>query len=451
MSQMDKVFRTLEFKKIIAKLCLHTQTSLGKQLAEDLMPTGDFEEVKLRLKLTDEAVKAIRLKGSPPFGGIRDVKESMHRARIAGLLQANELLEISSTLFGGRRLKQVLLKVNEEHAIPGIAAICKQITEHRTEEEAIKACINDDGDVVDHASSELARIRQEIRTGEARIREKLDAIIRSSATQKMLQEQLITMRGDRYVIPVKQEYRSSFGGMIHDQSASGATLFIEPQAIVNLNNRLRELRLKENKEIERILRNLTEQVAVIADEVIVMLDWLAQLDFIFAKANLAHEMRATLPRMNDRGYLKLLRARHPLIDTEAVVPTNVELGNSYTAIMITGPNTGGKTVTLKTIGLLSMMAMSGLFIPAEDGSQLCVFDAIYADIGDEQSIEQNLSTFSSHMTNIIAILRNMTPKSLVLLDELGAGTDPAEGSALAIGIARSNAFIGLSHRCNDTL
>lgn len=206
MSQMDKVFRTLEFKKIIAKLCLHTQTSLGKQLAEDLMPTGDFEEVKLRLKLTDEAVKAIRLKGSPPFGGIRDVKESMHRARIAGLLQANELLEISSTLFGGRRLKQVLLKVNEEHAIPGIAAICKQITEHRTEEEAIKACINDDGDVVDHASSELARIRQEIRTGEARIREKLDAIIRSSATQKMLQEQLITMRGDRYVIPVKQEY-----------------------------------------------------------------------------------------------------------------------------------------------------------------------------------------------------------------------------------------------------
>lgn len=434
MTNQHKIFQTLEFEKILTSLASHAETSLGKQLAHSLQPASDFEEVKLRLKLTDEALKVIRFHGGASFGGIRDVTKSIHRAKIAGLLQAGELLQIAETLYGARRLKRMLLQVHEEHAVPGIAEMCRQITEHRSEEQAIKACIDDEGSVVDHASGELARIRQEMRTNVARIREKLETMIRSSSTQKMLQEQLITMRGDRYVIPVKQEYRASFGGMIHDQSASGATLFIEPQAVVNLNNRLRELKLKEEKEIEKILRGLTEQVASIADEVLVMLDWLAQLDFVFAKGALASQMKATLPKMNDRGYLKLIRARHPLIEGDQVVPTNVELGNSYTAIIITGPNTGGKTVTLKTIGLLSLMAMAGLFIPAEDGSQLCMFDAIYADIGDEQSIEQSLSTFSSHMTNIIAMLREMTPKSLVLLDELGAGTDPAEGSALAIAI-----------------
>lgn len=327
-----------------------------------------------------------------------------------------------------------LEQVHEDHPIPSIKVLFEQISEHRQVEQAIRACIDENGEVVDHASPELARIRQETRTGVARIRERLESMVRSSSGQKMLQEQLITLRNDRYVIPVKQEYRSHFGGMIHDQSASGATLFIEPEVVVTMNNRLRELKLKEEKEIEKILRRLTAEVAEIADTLLINLDVLAQLDFVFAKANLAYEMKASLPRMNDRGYIKLVRARHPLILEDQVVPTQVELGNQYTTIIITGPNTGGKTVTLKTIGLLNLMAMSGLFVPADDGSQLCVFDAIYADIGDEQSIEQNLSTFSSHLTNIISILKGMTPKSLVLLDELGAGTDPAEGSALAIAL-----------------
>lgn len=259
-------------------------------------------------------------------------------------------------------------------------------------------------------------------------------MVRSSSVAKMLQDQLVTIRGDRFVIPVKAEYRSHFGGIVHDQSGSGATLFIEPESIVAMNNKLRETRLREEREIEIILHRLTDMVGGIAEEMAYDVDILGQLDFIFAKARLAREMKATQPRMNDRGYLKLRKGRHPLIPAEQVVPLDVELGNQYSSIIVTGPNTGGKTVTLKTVGLLSLMSMSGLFVPAEEGSQMCVFDAIYADIGDEQSIEQSLSTFSSHMTNIISILKRMTPKSLILLDEVGAGTDPAEGSALAIAI-----------------
>lgn len=259
-------------------------------------------------------------------------------------------------------------------------------------------------------------------------------MIRSSSVSKMLQDQLVTIRGDRFVIPVKAEYRAHFGGIVHDQSGSGATLFIEPESIVAMNNKLRETRLREEREIEIILHRLTALVGDIAEEMAYDIDILGELDFIFAKARLARDLKATQPRMNDRGYLRLRKGRHPLIPAEQVVPLDVELGNDYRSIIVTGPNTGGKTVTLKTIGLLSLMAMSGLFIPAEEGSQLCVFDAIYADIGDEQSIEQSLSTFSSHMTNIISILKRMTPKSLILLDEVGAGTDPAEGSALAIAI-----------------
>jgi DNA mismatch repair protein MutS2 len=434
MASFAKIIKTMEYDKILARLENHAATGMGKQLAAALQPSADLGEVERRLGITDEAVKVIRLKGSPSFGGIRDVRDGVHRARIASILQPGELLDIATTLAGGRKIRQHVLKAHEEEAIPALAAICDGITDHRAVEQAILTCINDDAEVVDEASPELARIRREIRTGESRIRERLESMIRSAAIQKMLQEAIITLRNDRYVIPVKQEYRSQFGGIVHDQSASGATLFIEPEAVVAMNNRLRELRLKEQKEIEKILRRLTEEVAGIAEPLLHNLDCLAELDFAFAKAHLAYEMQATLPGMNDRGYLRLLRARHPLIPREQVVPTDIELGREYTAIIITGPNTGGKTVTLKTVGLLSLMAMSGLFVPADDGSELCVFDGIYADIGDEQSIEQNLSTFSGHMTNIIAILKEMTPKSLVLLDELGAGTDPAEGSALAVAL-----------------
>lgn len=430
-----KVLHTLEYYKIRTKLADHAATSLGKSRAEAVEPSSDFEEVKRLLKATDEAVKVDRLKGGAPFGGIRDVRTSLHRARIGGTLNPAELLDIANTIAGGRKLKRFLQTMDEHEPIPSLVEAAEPVSENRAVEEKIKSCIDDQADVLDSASPELSRIRSELRTSESRAREKLEQMIRTPSIQKMLQDALITMRGDRYVIPVKQEYRGSFsGGMIHDQSASGATLFIEPEAVVTLNNKLRELKLKEEREIEKILIMLTGFVAEGADELTVSVEALGELDFVFAKAGLARELKATLPMMNDRGFLKLKKGRHPLLSPDHVVPLDVELGNQFASIIVTGPNTGGKTVSLKTIGLLSLMAMTGMFIPAQDGSQMCVFDAIYADIGDEQSIEQSLSTFSSHMTNIISILKGMTPKSLVLLDELGAGTDPSEGSALAIAL-----------------
>lgn len=429
-----KILTTLEYKKMTRKLIEHADTSLGKAMAEELLPSPDLTDVKQRLKATDEAAAIDRLKGHPPFGGIRNVEPAVRRAKIGGTLNPAELNDIGGTLFGGRRLKKFILDAYGDHPVPMLAELAEALEDNKPLEDRIKSCIDDNAEVLDSASPDLARIRQELRNGEGRVREKLEQMVRTPSIQKMLQEFIVTIRNDRYVIPVKQEYRSNFGGLIHDQSASGATLFIEPEAVVQMNNRLKELRMKEEAEIEKILQMLTALVADFFEPMLANLKLLAELDFIFAKAGLARELKATLPIMNDRGFLKIKRGRHPLISPEIVVPLDIELGNQYSAIIVTGPNTGGKTVTLKTIGLLSLMAMSGLFVPAEDGTQLCVFDAIYADIGDEQSIEQNLSTFSSHMTNIISILREMTPKSLVLFDELGAGTDPAEGSALAIAI-----------------
>lgn len=430
----EKILRTMEYEKILHRLAHLASTSIGKDYAAALKPMPVLDDVKRSLQATDEAYTIDRLKGSAPFGGVVDIRAALQRARIGGMLNPHELLNVATTIYGGRRIRRFIEQVHEDNAVPLVFGLSELLTEQKPLEDAIKACIDDQAEVMDQASPELALVRRELRNGEVRIREKLDQMIRSSSVSKMLQDQLITIRNDRFVIPVKQEYRSHFGGIVHDQSSSGATLFIEPESIVAMNNKLREARLKEEREIEKILQRLSAAVGDQTDLLLADVDILAQLDFIFAKARLAHEMKATLPIMNDRGFLKLRKGRHPLIDLTKVVPIDVELGNSFTSIIVTGPNTGGKTVTLKTIGLLSLMAMSGLFIPAEDGSQMCVFDAIYADIGDEQSIEQNLSTFSSHMTNIIRILKQMTAKSLVLLDELGAGTDPAEGSALAISI-----------------
>ncbi|SET87340.1 endonuclease MutS2 [Paenibacillus sp. NFR01] len=430
----DKILHTLEYRKILNKLMQYAQTPMGHLRAEELRPSGDFEGVKQLLQATDEAVTVDRLKGIPSFGGVVDIRPALKRAAIGGMLGTNELLSVGNTIGGGRRVKRFIAAMHEDEPIRSLFALGDLLSEQKHVEDAIRQCIDENADVLDTASSELANIRRELRGGEARIREKLDSMIRSSSVAKMLQDQLVTIRGDRFVIPVKAEYRSHFGGIVHDQSGSGATLFIEPESIVAMNNKLRETRLREEREIEIILQKLTAMVGDIAEEMAYDVDILGELDFIFAKARLAREMKATQPRMNDRGYLRLRKGRHPLIPAESVVPLDMELGNQYRSIIVTGPNTGGKTVTLKTVGLLSLMAMSGLFIPAEEGSQLCVFDAIYADIGDEQSIEQSLSTFSSHMTNIISILKQMTPKSLVLLDEVGAGTDPAEGSALAIAI-----------------
>ncbi|WP_042163993.1 endonuclease MutS2 [Paenibacillus gorillae] len=429
-----KILSTLEFHKITHKLQQHAATSLGKGIIEKLLPSSDLELVKLSLQATDEAYKADRLKGNAPFGGIVDISGPLHRARIGGTLNPEELLDIALTARGSRRVKKHIEVLHEDDPIPLLQQTSDELSEHKPLEDAIFDCIDDQGEVLDSASAELASVRRELRSGESRVREKLEQMIRSSSVQKMLQDAIVTIRNDRYVIPVKAEYRSNFGGIVHDQSGSGATLFIEPETIVAMNNKLRELKAKELREIEKILQKLTALASDHVDDLLYNLELIGRLDFAYAKARMAHEMKATLPRMNDRGFLKLKRGRHPLIAADRVVPLDVELGNQYTAIIVTGPNTGGKTVSLKTIGLLSLMAMSGLFVPAEDGSQLCVFDAIYADIGDEQSIEQSLSTFSSHLTNIIRILQSMTSKSLVLLDELGAGTDPAEGSALAIAI-----------------
>lgn len=430
----DKILQTLEYRKILNTLTQYTQTSMGSARAETLMPETDLEAVKDLLAATDQAYTVDRLKGNPSFRGITDINDALKRARIGGTLNPHELLAASNTIHGSRRIKRFIAAIHEDEKIEILYNLSDLISEQKPLEDAIRLCIDDAAEVLDSASAELSQIRRELRGGEVRIREKLESMIRSQSVAKMLQDQLITIRGDRFVIPVKAEYRSHFGGIVHDQSGSGATLFIEPESIVAMNNKLRETRLREEREIEVILQKLTAQVGEQADLLSIDLDLIGQLDFIFAKARLAHVMKASLPRMNDRGYIKLRKGRHPLIPADQVVPLDVELGNSYTSIIVTGPNTGGKTVTLKTIGLLNLMAMSGLFIPAEEGSQMCVFDAIYADIGDEQSIEQSLSTFSSHMTNIIRILSQMTPKSLVLLDEVGAGTDPAEGSALAISI-----------------
>ncbi|EJL21362.1 endonuclease MutS2 [Brevibacillus sp. BC25] len=430
----QRVFKTLEYDKIVALLIDKASCTYGKEKASELIPFLRLDEVITAQQGTEQAATVLRLKGSVPLGGIRDIRGPVQRARLNAMLAPMELLDIASTVMAGRRLKTFLLDMCEDHELPLLQQEAERIEGLRELETEIRRCIDENGDILDSASLELRQVRQEIRQLESRIREKLDQMTRSSTYQKMLMENIVTIRGDRFVIPVKQEYRSVFGGIVHDQSASGATLFIEPEVIVEMNNKLRELRLREEREVERILYVLTEQVSFAVEALIENTEALTELDFMFAKAQLAWSMKAICPRINDRGYVNMRKARHPLIPREVVVPVDVELGGEYQAIVVTGPNTGGKTVSLKTIGLLSLMTMAGLHIPAEEESEMTVFSSIFADIGDEQSIEQSLSTFSSHMTNIIQILAKMDDKSLVLFDELGAGTDPTEGAALAMSI-----------------
>lgn len=430
----ERVLHTLEYSKIIERLEEHAASSLGKEKARELKPFIHIEEVEKALSATEEGVTVLRLKGLVPLGGIHDVRAYAKRASIGGILAPKDLLDLADTISGGRKLKNFLLAICDDQPLLTIAELASSIDGLKSLESEIVGAIDDHGEVLDGASPTLKRLRQEIRSIEGNVRQKLEQMIRSSSNQKMLQEAVVTIRNDRYVIPVKQEYRTHFGGLVHDQSSSGATLFIEPQAVVQLNNQLREAKIKEEREIEKILRELTSQVALVADVIITNVESLAELDFIFTKAKYAHAIRATKPKLNDRRYIHIKRGRHPLINPDVVVPLDIELGNEYTMLMITGPNTGGKTVTLKTMGLITLMAQSGLFVPCAEESEIAVFDEIYADIGDEQSIEQSLSTFSSHMTNIIRILSQMNHNSLILLDELGAGTDPTEGAALAMAI-----------------
>ncbi|GAW92264.1 muts2 family protein [Calderihabitans maritimus] len=427
----EKSIRQLELPKILAKLKECCTSSLGKKLVEELHPSADIGEVSTRLQETTEAREVLRRYPLVPLGGIREIEEPLRKAQIGRLLEPFELLAVVDTLRASRRLKKFLLEI--EGDFPLLKKEAASLAVLREIEREVNEAITPEGEVADHASAELLRIRKQIRNIQDRIKKHLESILRSPEQQKYLQEKIITLRGDRYVVPVKQEYRSFFPGLVHDQSASGATLFIEPMAVVELNNELRRLKAAEQKEIEAILAQLTTLISAKIPQIRETLQALARIDFIMAKGRLSERMDAGLPSLNQEGRIKLIGARHPLIPG-SVVPISLHLGKDFDILVITGPNTGGKTVTLKTVGLLTLMAQCGLHVPAEAGTELAVFGQVFADIGDEQSIEQSLSTFSSHMTNIVNILQVADDNSLVLLDELGAGTDPTEGSALAIAI-----------------
>jgi DNA mismatch repair protein MutS2 len=431
----ERSLKVLEFTKVRDQLIEHAASSLGIDKLKNLVPSTDFEEVVKLQAETDEASTVLRIKGNVPLSGIHDLRAHIKRSVIGGVLSSHELVQVASTIHASRQMKRFIEDIAEERTeIPILLEQVDRIIPLVNLEESIRYAIDESGEVLDSASDLLRSLRHQLRSNEARVREKLESMIRSSNAAKMLSDSIITIRNDRFVIPVKQEYRSHYGGIIHDQSSSGQTLFIEPQVIVQLNNQLQDIRVKEQLEIERILTELSAKTAEFESELQVIVEILANLDFIFAKARYGRKMKSSMPLMNNEGRIALYKARHPLIPIDEVVANDILLGKDYTTIVITGPNTGGKTVTLKTLGLCSLMAQAGLQIPAYDGSELAVFDAIYADIGDEQSIEQSLSTFSSHMVNIVDILEKVDFNSLVLFDELGAGTDPQEGAALAISI-----------------
>lgn len=431
----QRVLKVLEFDKVKEQLIEFTSSSLGQDKVKGLIPSSDYDEVVKWQEETDEAAKVFRLKGNVPLSGIFNIRPHVKRAAIGGILSPGELVQVASTIRVSRHMKRFIEDmIDNDIELPLLGHYVSKIIVLADLDESIRNAIDEGGEVLDSASDTLRALRQQLRSNESRVREKLESMIRSSNAQKMLSDSIITIRNDRYVIPVKQEYRGHYGGIIHDQSSSGQTLFIEPQVIVQLNNQLQEIRVKEQLEIERILAELSAYTAEFEQELLTIVFVLAELDFMFAKARYANKIKASKPAMNQDGRITLFKARHPLIPKEEVVANDVMLGKDYTTIVITGPNTGGKTVTLKTVGLCVLMAQAGLQIPALDGSEVPVFDAVYADIGDEQSIEQSLSTFSSHMVNIVDILNKVDFNSLVLFDELGAGTDPQEGAALAISI-----------------
>ncbi|WP_342432524.1 endonuclease MutS2 [Neobacillus sp. FSL H8-0543] len=431
----DRVLKVLEFTKVREQLLAHATSTLGQGKIKQLIPSTDFEEVVRLQAETDESATVLRIKGNVPLSGIYDIRAHIKRSVIGGVLSPHELVQVASTIHASRKMKRFIEEIAEERTeIPILMEQVERIIPLTNLEQTIKMAIDESGEVLDSASQLLRTLRQQLRSNEAKVREKLESMIRSSNAQKMLSDAIVTIRNDRFVIPVKQEYRSHYGGIIHDQSASGQTLFIEPQVIVQLNNQLQDIRVKEQVEIERILTELSSNTAEHEAELQIIVEILTNLDFIFAKARYGRQIKASMPLMNNDGRIALYKARHPLIPSDEVVANDIMLGKDYTTIVITGPNTGGKTVTLKTLGLCSLMAQAGLQVPAYDGSELAVFNSIYADIGDEQSIEQSLSTFSSHMVNIVDILENVGFNSLVLFDELGAGTDPQEGAALAISI-----------------
>ena len=427
-----RVLKTLEYDKILAMLKERASCCISRELVNTMEPSGDFDTVERELKLTAEAETLFYKTGRSPVDDFPDMRHCLERMHAALFLSTSELLGIASCLKAARIAKDILAKeVGEESYLYNLAGL---LITHRSAEEEINRCIINEDEIFDGASPALARIRRAMRLANEKVREKLNSMIRSTAYQKYLQEPIITIRNGRFVIPVKQEYRQQVPGLIHDQSSSGATLFIEPSAVVELGNEYKKLLAEEADEIERILTELTAMLAPYADEIREDLNIMGQIDLVFAKAKLSRELNAVMPRLNRNNYVRIVRGRHPLIPADRVVPIDIWIGRDYRSLIITGPNTGGKTVTLKIVGLFALMVQSGIFVPANEGSEFPVFEHIYADIGDEQSIEQSLSTFSSHMKNIVGILDKADENSLVLLDELGAGTDPIEGAALAMSI-----------------
>ncbi|MBO5147232.1 MAG: endonuclease MutS2, partial [Clostridia bacterium] len=429
---LNKTLATLEYDLIKKKLHDLSSCEVAKEHINNLYPLQDIDEIQNLLDETQDAVNFIIKRGMPPLAGIKDIRGAVRRAASGGSLSFSELLSISGVLRAARRIINYSSSA-ENNGEDKISAYIAQIIENRPFEEKINRCIISEEEMADEASRELYNIRRQIVSSQNSIKDKLNEIIKSSKFSKTIQEPVVTMRGDRYCIPVKTEYRGEITGIVHDTSSSGQTLFVEPAFVVEANNKIRELKVKEAQEIARIVEELSNEAG--ENESILLLDLriISYLDFTFAKARLALEQKAIRPIINTRGKISLKDARHPLIHKDKVVPISIYLSEQE-SMLITGPNTGGKTVALKTVGLLTVMMQSGLLIPAKERSELSIYNGIYADIGDEQSISQNLSTFSAHMKTVVAILNDCDDRSLVLLDELGAGTDPTEGAALAMSI-----------------
>ena len=429
---MDKNLKAIEYDKILERLAEQTSFVDAKELALSMEPSQGLFEVNTLLQETNDAHSLMGRFGAPAFGNIHNMNGSLSRAAAGAVLTTLELLRIASLLHTIRTVTEWRSRSGNVQTVLDMRF--NALVPNKYLENKITSCILSEEEIADNATPALLSIRKKIAASAAKIRERLDKIIHSSTMQKYLQDSIITMRGGRFVIPVKAEFRSNVPGLVHDTSSSGSTVFIEPMGVVEANNDIRVLRSKEQAEIERLLAELSAEAGAYGENIKDSYRILTELNVIFAKAHLAYQMKASMPVMNNEGRIRLKKARHPLIHPDKVVPTDVELGTDFDTLVITGPNTGGKTVTLKTIGLLSAMAMSGMMIPASDNSELSVFDRILVDIGDEQSIEQSLSTFSAHMTNIIRIMSQADDKSLILIDELGAGTDPVEGAALATAI-----------------
>ncbi len=445
----SKALKTLEYTKIIERLTEYASSPLGREKCQKLEPINDIKEIKRLQKETSDALARLWKKGAVSFSGTRDIRGSLKRLEIGSTLSAIELLDIASVLTVALRIKplaKISDNLNPSHSEEdnllndgaeyedSLAELFSAIEPLSPLSNELKRCIINEDEMADDASSTLSSIRRSIRQTNDKIHGVINSMVTSSTVRTYLQDNVVTMRNGRYCLPVKAEYKSAMPGMVHDQSSTGSTVFIEPMSVVQLNNELSELAIKEQREIEKILADLSNLCAEHVEEITIDLQVLSELDFIFARAALSKALKCSEPIFNTEGIINLKCARHPMLDQTKVVPIDIRLGESYNLLVVTGPNTGGKTVSLKTVGLLTLMGQSGLHIPADEGSKLAVFNEVYADIGDEQSIEQSLSTFSSHMTNIIKILQEADDKSLVLFDELCAGTDPVEGAALAISI-----------------